>query len=74
MLIRSPRCPGRIAVSPGAERADLCASSLWHAGMSVLRTLWKLARTGFVLVGLLAVGFVVLSYGWNGEPPELSLE
>ncbi|WP_268246009.1 hypothetical protein [Halarchaeum grantii] len=42
--------------------------------MSVLRTLWKLARTGFVLVGLLAVGFVVLSYGWNGEPPELSLE
>lgn len=42
--------------------------------MGVLRTLWKVVRTGFVTVGLLAVAFVVLSYGWNGEPPELSLE
>jgi len=39
-----------------------------------LRTLWKLSRTGLVLVGILAVAFVVLSYGWNGEPPDLSLE
>jgi len=40
----------------------------------MLGTLWKLTRAALAIVGLLAVGFVVLSYGWNGEPPELSLE
>ncbi|WP_435097124.1 hypothetical protein [Halarchaeum sp. P4] len=42
--------------------------------MSAFRTLWKLVRTGFVFAGIFAVAFVVLSYGWNGEPPELTLE
>ncbi|GAD52879.1 hypothetical protein MBEHAL_1639 [Halarchaeum acidiphilum MH1-52-1] len=42
--------------------------------MNPLRDGWKLLRTGSALVGVLAVAFVVLSYGWNGEPPALSLE
>jgi len=42
--------------------------------MHVFRAAWKLLRTGFALIGVLAVAFVVLSYGWNGEPPDLSLE
>ncbi|MBP2252227.1 hypothetical protein [Halarchaeum nitratireducens] len=42
--------------------------------MHVFRATWKLLRTGFALAGVLAVAFVVLSYGWNGEPPTLSLE
>ena len=42
--------------------------------MRPARTLWRFVRGALALLGLLALAFVVLSYGWNGEPPELSLE
>lgn len=42
--------------------------------MHLLRAAWKLFRAGFALLGVLAAAFVVLSYGWNGEPPEFSLD
>jgi len=42
--------------------------------MGALGTLWKVVRTALVIAGLLAVAYVALSYGWNGEPPDLSLE
>jgi hypothetical protein len=39
-----------------------------------LRRLGKLVKLGLILIGLLTVGFVVFSYGWNGEPPTVELE
>lgn len=42
--------------------------------MGVLSTFAKLVVYGLAIVGLLAVLFVVVSYGWDGEPPEVSIE
>jgi hypothetical protein len=39
-----------------------------------LRTLGKLLELGLMLVGLAALVFVFVSYGWNGEPPTVELE
>jgi hypothetical protein len=39
-----------------------------------LRTLGKLVKFGLMVVGLLALLFVFVSYGWNGEPPTVELE
>ncbi|MFB6184542.1 MAG: hypothetical protein ABEI96_08315 [Haloarculaceae archaeon] len=40
----------------------------------MLRSLAKLLKVGLLAVGLAAVVFVVVSYGWNGEPPTVELE
>jgi hypothetical protein len=40
----------------------------------VLRTLGKLVKLGLMILGLLTLGFVVFSYGWNGEPPTVELD
>lgn len=42
--------------------------------MGVLSGIAKLVVYGLAIVGLLAVAFVVVSYGWDGEPPEVSIE
>ncbi|WP_302081391.1 hypothetical protein [Salinibaculum rarum] len=39
-----------------------------------LRTLDKLVKFGLMVVGLFALLFVFVSYGWNGEPPTVELE
>lgn len=39
--------------------------------LSVLRTL---IVYGFATIGLAVVLFVLFSYGWDGEPPEVNLE
>lgn len=38
--------------------------------MGLLRTL---IVYGLAVVGLVAVGFVVLAYGWDGKPPTVQL-
>ena len=42
------------------------------SGMA-LRKLSTLLKTGLMIVGLLTMLFVVLAYGWNGEPPTVEL-
>lgn len=42
--------------------------------MGVVRSLGKLLTYSLALVGLAAVGFVVLAYGWDGTPPTIGLE
>lgn len=42
--------------------------------MGSLGTLRTLLVYSLAIVGLLAVLFVVFSYGWDGEPPEISVE
>lgn len=39
-----------------------------------LRALGKLVKLGLMAVGLATLAFVVISYGWNGEPPTVELE
>lgn len=34
----------------------------------------KLVVYSLAIVGLLTVAFVVLAYGWDGEPPAVGLE
>ncbi|WP_256465433.1 hypothetical protein [Halorientalis marina] len=40
----------------------------------VLHTLGKLVKLGLMAVGLAALVFVFVSYGWNGELPTVELE
>ncbi|CAI50004.1 uncharacterized protein NP_3826A [Natronomonas pharaonis DSM 2160] len=42
--------------------------------MGLCSTFRSLVVYGLAIVGLAAVLFVVLAYGWDGEPPEVSLE
>jgi hypothetical protein len=44
------------------------------AGMGVLKLLRNLLVYSLVIVGLLTIVFVVLSYGWDGEPPQVEFE
>jgi len=60
--------------SPAVRTGAVMPLLSLRSDMHVFRAAWKLLRTGFALIGVLAVAFVVLSYGWNGEPPDLSLE
>lgn len=39
-----------------------------------LRTLGTLVKLGLMIVGLAALLFVFVSYGWNGEPPTVELD
>jgi hypothetical protein len=39
-----------------------------------LRALGKLAKLALMAVGLATLLFVVVSYGWNGNPPTVELE
>lgn len=42
--------------------------------MGLLNLLKNLLVYSLVIVGLLTIAFVVLSYGWDGEPPRIELE
>jgi len=42
--------------------------------MGVLSAVRTLLLYGLAIVGLAVVLFVVFSYGWDGEPPEVNLE
>lgn len=39
-----------------------------------LRGLAKLLKASLLVIGLVTVLFVIVSYGWNGEPPTIELE
>jgi len=42
--------------------------------MGVFSAVRTLLLYGLAIVGLAVVLFVVFSYGWDGEPPEVNLE
>lgn len=42
--------------------------------MGLFCVLRKLTTAGLTLIGLATVLFVILSYGWDGEPPEVHFE
>jgi len=42
--------------------------------MGLLAFLRSLLVYSLAIVGLLVVSFVVLSYGWDGEPPQVQFE
>jgi hypothetical protein len=62
--------PTRPAHAP--ESYILLQVAAW--GMGLLKLLWNLIVYSLVIVGLVTVAFVVLSYGWDGEPPRVELE
>lgn len=41
--------------------------------MGLFTTIARLLLYGFALVGVATLLFVFLSYGWDGEPPEVHL-
>lgn len=45
-----------------------------YTDMGLFGVLRKLTTLVLTLIGLATVLFVVLSYGWDGEPPEISFE
>lgn len=42
--------------------------------MSLLNAVRSLVVYGLAAIGLAVVLFVLFSYGWDGEPPEVNLE
>lgn len=42
--------------------------------MGLFGVLRKLSVYSLLMIGLATVAFVVLSYGWDGEPPEVNFE
>lgn len=42
--------------------------------MGLFGGLFKLLVYSLAIVGLITVAFVMLAYGWDGEPPEVGLE
>jgi len=42
--------------------------------MGVLSAIRSLVTYGLAAVGLAVILFVLFSYGWDGEPPEVNLE
>ena len=42
--------------------------------MRPLRIIRGLVLYGLALIGLATIVFVIVSYGWNGEPPTVSIE
>lgn len=42
--------------------------------MGLFSGLFKLLVYSLAIVGFITVAFVILAYGWDGEPPQVGLE
>lgn len=60
-------------MTTGANQYDF-ESTIRRKNMGVCKTCRTFMVYGLAIIGLLTVLFVLLSYGWDGQPPEVHLE